>query len=508
MSDFNRLLLHLHAEARRCDRDQALLGALGVGAFAYPHQLDSVHRMLTTPTCRWLLADEVGLGKTVQAIMVMRALAAQSSRLFNVALVVPDDLVEQWERELLARGHAIAIEAGESGGPNSNLLMRLIRPSRIVAGGRIVADKVDMLLVDEFTKLQVAVRSELIAAGRTIPHVIAMTATPALHHARTRSELMELLEPEAARIARAEGRNVLNVLSELEEEALDRFNGELVDAARRRAVEDSYGLYRRLIRTQRTDYPDTLPQRRYQPIRVAPTDGDVGRARATRAYLEAAEAAGLDYKRNTLLQVAGRSPQSLRERLSTLKRTQAVADAWRCIDTVLRDEPGDTKLDALVDHVRQVRATKPHARVVIVAEDNPTTDYLHDALTKLVDVKVARKRRVMRAAEELEVQIALLKDALDEFVRGDAHILIAALDAREGHNLQFADEIIFFALPWSPPDIQQWIGRIDRLGTRGIPSSRTIVITPVVSENSIEARILDVLGRGRKRPLRKLSRSY
>lgn len=493
MSNFNRLLLHLHAEARRCDRDQALLGALGVGAFAYPHQLDSVHRMLTGPTCRWLLADEVGLGKTVQAIMVMRAIAAQSSRLFNVALVVPDDLVEQWEKELLARGHALAIEAGEAGRPSSNLLMRIVRPSRIVAGGKIVADKIDMLLVDEFTKLQVAVRNELIAAGRTIPHIIAMTATPALHHPRTRGELLELLEPEAARIARAEGRNVLKVLSEREEAALDRFNSALSDAVRRRAVEDNYGLYRRLIRTQRTDYPDTLPQRRYQPIRVAPTDGDVERAKATRAYLEAAEAAGLDYKRDALLQVAGRSPQSLRERLSTLKRSPAVADAWRRIDTVLRDQPGDAKLDALVDHVRQVRARQPHARIVIVAEDNPTTDYLHAALTKLVDAKVARKRRVMRAAEELEVQVALLKDALEEFVSGEANILIAALDAREGHNLQFADEIIFFALPWSPPDIQQWVGRIDRLGTRGIPSSRTIAITPIVTENSIEARILDVL---------------
>jgi hypothetical protein len=493
MSEFNRLLLNLHAEARRCDRDQAMLGALGVGAFAYPHQLDSVHRMLTAPACRWLLGDEVGLGKTVQAIMVMRALAAQSPRPFIAALVVPDDLVEQWEKELLARGHAIAIEAGEAGDVSSNLVIRLARPSRIAAGGKINPDKVDLLLVDEFTKLQVAVRNELITAGRSIPHIIAMTATPALHQSRTRSELLELLEPEAARIARAEDRSILKVLAEREDAALKRYNGELADAARRRAVEDSYGLYRRLIRTQRIDYPDTLPQRRYQPIRVAPTDGDIERAKATRGYLEAAEIAGLDYKRDALLQVAGRSPQSLRERLSTLKRTQGVQDAWRRIDTVLRDEPGDAKLDALVDHLRGVLARRPHARIMIVAEDNPTTDYLHDTLSKLVDGKIARKRRVMRAAEELEVQVAMLKDALEEFVNGEANILVAALDAREGHNLQFADEIIFFALPWSPHDIQQWIGRIDRLGTRGIPSSRTIAITPIVTENSIEARILDVL---------------
>lgn len=493
MSEFNRLLLNLHAEARRCDRDQAMLGALGVGAFAYPHQLDSVHRMLTAPACRWLLGDEVGLGKTVQAIMVMRALAAQSPRPFTAALVVPDDLVEQWEKELLARGHAIAIEAGEAGEASSNLVIRLARPSRIAAGGKINPEKVDLLLVDEFTKLQVAVRNELITAGRSIPHIIAMTATPALHESRTRSELLELLEPEAARIARAEDRSILKVLAEREEAALKRFDGELADAARRRLVADSYGLYRRLIRTQRTDYPDTLPQRLYQPIRVAPTDGDVERAKATRAYLDAAEAAGLDYKRDALLQVAGRSPQSLRERLSTLKRSQSVQDAWRRIDTVLRDEPGDAKLDALVDHLRGVLARRPRARIIIVAEDNPTTDYLHTTLSKLVDAKIAQKRRVMRAAEELEVQVAMLKDALEEFVSGEASVLVAALDAREGHNLQFADEIIFFALPWSPHDIQQWIGRIDRLGTRGIPSARTIAITPIVTENSIEARILDVL---------------
>lgn len=493
MSEFNRLLLNLHAEARRCDRDQAMLGALGVGAFAYPHQLDSVHRMLTAPACRWLLADEVGLGKTVQAIMVMRALAAQSRRPLIAALVVPDDLVEQWEKELLARGHALALEAGEAGEVSGNLVIRLARPSRIAAGGKINPDKVDLLLVDEFTKLQVAVRTELISVGRSIPNIIAMTATPALHHARTRSELFELLEPEAARIARAEDRSILKVLAEREDAALKRFNGKLTDSARRRIIEDSYGLYRRLIRTQRTDYPDTLPQRRYQPIRVAPTDGDIERAKATRTYLEASEAAGLEYKRDALLQVAGRSPQSLRERLSTLKRTQSVQDAWRQIETVLREESGDAKLDALVDHLRSVLARRPDARILIVAEDNPTTNYLYDTLSRLVDAKIARKRRVMRAAEDLEVQVAMLQEALEKFVSGEANILVAALDAREGHNLQFADEIIFFALPWSPHDIQQWIGRIDRLGTRGIPSGRTIAITPIVTENSIEASILDVL---------------
>lgn len=494
MSDFHRVLLGIHAAARRLDRDQALLGALGVGAFAYTHQIDSVHRMVTGTACRWLLADEVGLGKTIQAIMVMRALAAQSPRPLTAALVVPDDLVSQWEEELLCRGHVLAFESGDEGGIHGNLVMRLVRPSRLLAGGRIVADRIDLLLVDEFTKLQVQVREDLILAARTIPNVIALTATPALHQARTRRELMALLEPEADRIARAEDRDILQILAERETHARDEWGAELQDAGRRRAVEEAFGLYRRLIRTARTDYPDALPKRHYQPIKLAPTDGDVERSRATRSYLDAARSSNLDIRREALLQVAGRSPQSLRERLSTLRRTTPdLQVAWRQIDTCLRDEPGDAKLDALIDHLRIFHAKNPGGRAVVVAEDNPTTDYLRDAIEKLTDMQVARKRRTVGAAEELEVQVALLKEALDDFISGEAKILVAADAAREGHNLQFADEIIFFALPWSPPDIQQWIGRIDRLGTKGLPANRRIAITPIVVENSIESSILTVL---------------
>jgi hypothetical protein len=494
MSEFHRLLLGLHAEARRIDRDQALLGALGVGAIAYPHQVESVHRIVTGTACRWLLADEVGLGKTIEAIMVMRAFAAQSPRPLNVTLVVPDDLASQWVEELLCRGHILPIEAGQEGAVVGNIVLRLARPSRLLAGSRLIGEEIDLLIIDEFTKLQAQIRRDLIAAARVVPAVITLTATPVLHITATRRELMALLEPEADRIAQAEDRDILAVLAERETFAIQRFGDRLQEAGKRRAIEEAYGLYRHLIRTQRTDYPDTLPRRVYQPVRLAPTDGDAGRARAARAYLDAARSSNLEIRRDLLLQVAGRSAVSLRERLSTLKRgTSTLQTAWQQIDTCLRDEPGDAKLDALIDHLRGVHARDPDARVVVVAEDNPTTDYLRNAIEKLADVKVAKKRRSVGAAEELAVQVAGLKEALEDFISGEAKVLVAADAAREGHNLQFADEIILFVLPWSPPDIQQWIGRIDRLGTKGVAANRRITITPIVIDGSIEEQILKVL---------------
>jgi superfamily II DNA or RNA helicase len=450
--------------------------------------------VVTGTSCRWLLADEVGLGKTIQAIMLVRALAAQSPRPLNVVLVVPDDLASQWAEELLARGHVLPLEWGEEPNISGNLVLRLARPSRLAAEGRLPTDTIDLLIIDKFTKLQVQVRRDLIAASRTIPHVLAVTATPALHLAPMRQELLSLIEPEADRVAQAERRDVLAVIAEREGRAIECHRDRLKDANGRRVVEEAYGLYRHLIRAVRADYPNALPKRSYQPIRLAPTDGDVERARNTRIYLEAAKGGDLEVRRDPLLQVAGRSPASLRDRLSALHRgSPALQEAWQQIDRCLRQESGDAKLDALIDHLRRLHARNENARVVVVAEDNPTTDYLREAIEKLAELKVANKRRFVSAAEELAVQVAELKEALEDFITGEAKVLVAADVTKEGHNLQFANEIIFFALPWSPLDIQQWIGRIDRLGTKGMPANRQITITPLAIDGSIEEQILSVI---------------
>src|ERR1700737_1403329 len=97
------------------------------------------------------------------------ALAAQSPRPLNVALVVPDDLAGQWAEELLCRGHILPIESGQEGGAVGNLGLGLARPSLPVAGTRLTAEKIDLLIIDEFTKLQVQVRRDLITAARIGP---------------------------------------------------------------------------------------------------------------------------------------------------------------------------------------------------------------------------------------------------------------------------------------------------------------------------------------------------
>lgn len=502
--------LSLHGQARLADADQALLGALGVAAFSYPHQIDNVSQMATDTACRFLLADEVGLGKTIQALMVLRALAAQRDTGLRVALVTPDDLNHQWNEEFLCRTHigagGVAIEPDEESPPlrpkKGHIAVELFRPARLAAGAvRLNAKFYDALVVDEYPKLGQQMRDLVGAASRSIPHVLLLSATPALHDEGLRRAILEILEPDLARRADASGEDILELLAAREDEAFDFITGKADEpeglttpaGMGRSFYAETHGAFRRVIRTRRADYPDALPQRRYRAIVVAPTDGDADRVDAARRYLGAAVSEGVNVRGEALLQTALASPQALINRVSTLKRpTAKMATALRSLEAAARDL-GDAKLDGLIDHLRATFAAAPAARVVVVADDNRSVDDLAAAIEKLVEVKVATKRRAYGGSDvEMDVHIAQLRDEVEPFESGEAKVLVAADVAAEGHNFQFATELVFYVLPWDPRDVDQWIGRLDRLGGNGRPGKRTIRITPIVTRDSIEARILEV----------------
>jgi hypothetical protein len=70
--------------------------------------------------------------------MVFCALLTQCSILVCVALVVPDELVSQWEEELLCLGHVLALESGEASPESGNLVIRLVRPSVLSKDKKII----------------------------------------------------------------------------------------------------------------------------------------------------------------------------------------------------------------------------------------------------------------------------------------------------------------------------------------------------------------------------------
>lgn len=133
---------------RRTERQAlGLGGALGVAAEPYPHQLATVRRILGDTRIRHLISDEVGLGKTVEALMVLNALRLQDPD-HSAVIVAPDRLIDQWQSECWTRCHVQATVVDDSGEAEGRV--QLVRPQSLVSGVYVLdPQRTTLLLVDE-----------------------------------------------------------------------------------------------------------------------------------------------------------------------------------------------------------------------------------------------------------------------------------------------------------------------------------------------------------------------
>ena len=186
-----------------------LAPATGVAAFLYTHQLANVFRVLTDLRVRHLLADEVGLGKTVQALMILNALRYQRQDL-RVLVIVPDGLVTQWRDEILTRAHSAPTEKNTGFGEGRYIRLAWEDQLRRIGDdgqpGWSLADidpaRYQVLVVDELHSLRSDVQDRIIRMAGAFEHVLALTATPAFQDPKRHAQLFALLEPERTAIAR------------------------------------------------------------------------------------------------------------------------------------------------------------------------------------------------------------------------------------------------------------------------------------------------------------------
>jgi ATP-dependent helicase HepA len=166
---------------------------LSSAAELYPHQVDAALRILSDPVRRYLLADEVGLGKTIQAGYVIRQTLIDEPR-SRIAVLVPDALRRQWKRELVekffiddfpeARVWVLTHEASERWAAHLDC---------------------DLVVVDEAHRL-VQVRDpdespyrELCALAHSVSGLLLLSATPVTSHYTTHLGLLHLLDPKLYR---------------------------------------------------------------------------------------------------------------------------------------------------------------------------------------------------------------------------------------------------------------------------------------------------------------------
>ncbi len=459
-------LTHQHQRRR-----SAVRGFMGGRMDLIPHQLYIAQEVTSRPRPRVLLADEVGLGKTVEACLIVHRLLA-TGRAARVLVVVPEPLVHQWFVELLRRFNlwfhlfdeerCDAIEGGE---PATNPFLEdqlvlcalpLLRDPR--RGPQAVAAGWDVLVVDEAHHLAWepgqpgADYLAIEALAKSAEGVLLLTATPeqlgvASHFARLR-----LLDPhrfhDLAAFERESGLYVR--LAGLASRLL---GGEPLEARDGGLLEEVLGAE-----------PESVRQR----VEALAGLGTNARDGLVQDLLDR-HGTGRVMFRNTRSTIRGfprRRPQpaplppgteAQLERLATEFDTDQTPSAGVTPPTTAGrtalDLEGDPRIEWLAGLFRELS----DAKVLLICR----------SVGKVLGIEAALRAR-------LAVKVALFHEGL-ELVQRDrnaawfadpegARIMIASEIGSEGRNFQFAHHLVLFDLPLDPELIEQRIGRLDRIG--------------------------------------------
>ena len=481
----------------------AMGGALGVAAAPLPHQLATVRRVLSDTQVRHLLSDEVGLGKTVQALMIINALRWQYPK-HRTVVVAPDNLLAQWQEECWTRGHimpALAGVATDREADSSPLL--LARPRDIVRRQgeaertvELTGRSFDLLVVDEPQTMPREIVQSLAQAADGFRQVLVLSATPRLGDGGWRELIMRMIEPAAAFRARFDGRSVSEVLAERELLAGSEA-GE--DGG---AIYLKYAATRRIIRNSREGWGDYLPVRRNTEVRIQPLSAERERHEIAACMLgHASPGTDLQGRPWTAVRALQRSARAARDILGELAGQGGVLGerAERARAASLED-PGDSRLEALLDVLAEEWEQDPAQALIIVCGDNPTIDMLRVALPRYFP-GLANGIAILRRPATAEIEaVSNLRDAqetLAPFLTGAARLLLVGDWVQAGLNLHHAaSRIIFYSLPWEMESIDQLIGRVDRLGpvTRRGPR-REVRVWRLLHEGAQETAVADVASR-------------
>ena len=431
----------------------------------FPHQLQAASTALRAMHGRAILADEVGLGKTIEAGLVLSELHLR--RLARrVLILTPAGLVEQWHEELDRKfGLPVVLQDSrqwrqfEVDRAAGFVLLSLAAARRVPLATRLSAGPWDLVIVDEAHRLkQPRSASAKLVRSLLTRYLLLLTATPVENRLDDLFQLVSLVRPghlgSLAEFRRTHGTE--------HEDSPPRDLGRL--RARAREV---------MVRHRRSEVKLMLPRRLAETIRAAPGPAETnvyrqvsGRVRDDAARASRPELLGL----RALQRLAGSSPRALAPSLERRGWTKLAALA-RSVG-----EPAKTQTLLRLLHRHLDRDEK----VIVFTAFRQTLDLLREALTALSGDSAVYHGGLSRREKE---------DAIRRF-RDDVPILLTTEAAGEGRNLQFAHVMVNYDLPWNPMEIEQRLGRIHRIG-----QEHDVTVVNLTTVGTIEDRMLSVLER-------------
>lgn len=436
----------------------------------FEHQRKAVLRVLREMRGRAVLADEVGLGKTIEAGVILREYMVRGL-VSRVLILVPALLVNQWRNELQEkfRIHAAVAVAPSDWQRHDVIVASLDRAKRSPHAANVLAKAWDLVIVDEAHHLKDrASKNWQLVNGLKKKYLLLLTATPVQNDLRELYNLITLLKP-----------GHLMTYSEFcREFTIDRHSPKNLKLLRQRLDEV-------MVRTSRRETLLRFPKRRIHSWSAALRGAERRFYNRLVDVLRAAYQQAPKRERNILpfiliLRAASSLPQAAVRTLHSMTRRGTLPG----VDTEHVSELAEMATELIPAKFtlcrRLLREDLRGENVIVYTNFRSTLRRLGDALEDL-GKEVHRFHGGLSDAEKASV--------IDRF-RRHGGVLISTETGSEGMNLQFCRCLINYDLPWNPLRLEQRIGRIHRLG-----QENDVRIDNLAAEGTVEGYILYLLER-------------
>jgi SNF2 family DNA or RNA helicase len=452
-----------------------LLGVQGLDDVEhFPHQTRVVRKVLFECRGRALLADEVGLGKTIEAGMILREYLLRG-QLNSCLILTPASLTMQWRQEMWSKfkiRFSIASSLS-SAGDDKFLIMSLDTAKTKTFRSTLHRRRFDMIIVDESHRLKNRKTQNFqFVKGLTSRFLLLLTATPIQNDLIELYNLIYLVAP-----------GVLGTRRQFRKRYMNPSGGRMpVNVKTLRS-----NLAKAMIRSSRAKSRLNLPQRRVILREVEPLEEELKiyhslSSLLQRYYPRSADPGSLLNPLTLMLlqKLACSSPQALAGSLEgLLSRGDFPADVVDLFESIQELCVGASKSRKFRELKDLLESRQDDEKILIFTQFRGT----QEALRKMIE-----GMGLETALFHGEMSSKKKSEAVERF-RGSAPVLLSTDSGAEGWNLQFARILVNFDLPWNPMKVEQRIGRVHRLG-----QTREVLIINLYLKGTIEEYIIRLLG--------------
>ncbi|WP_160118330.1 SNF2-related protein [Bacillus sp. V59.32b] len=553
---------------------------VGSRVYLLKHQVDTIVRAISERPCRFMLADEVGLGKTIEAIVIMKGLQKRIGDM-RILIITPESLLYQWKNELSFKFWSnFQVHGEESSRKKHPFVLFPLEKVNTPIWDDLLADNWDLVIIDETHRLLYLdyEYKKLLQLSQKVENLLLLSATPIQSRHNEFLKLVRLLEPhkylkisEQHFDALLEKQNYIRrrvyqmmqelpdyIEDELVEDFIDSFekvSKRLEDKIFDRLIDnidpesddqgldqvklalaylaENYQIERKIIRHRRKELEQQLPKRQKEVISYEMQGSDLlyyelDTNESLLSYLDLINQKGylpdqagsfhrvflssmfsspwalesvvskrleilkenevyIDreiFKPLNILPVSKDEEMYLNDLLGIIERWKKAAEKEFFHIQDLYDDPDLIKgrLMYILDYLTE---NTENEKVVIFSQWKETIIQFERLLTARFGKDSVRSFYQGKNEEELQT-------AVDDFQRNiDCRFMVCDPLGGEGRNFQMADFLVHIDLPWTPTDLEQRIGRLDRINRE-----KDVLSVIFISEETIEEELFRLWNEG------------